>query len=156
MLVDDRDPLIVHGENKGVAKLAERDHRPDVRCSVFGIRGSVFGSVLGLRVLASGFQRGYDRASAAQRLATVAPPRTPGIAIAVGSPGRGANEVNLQFRGLALPQRVAEAAAQDFVDERLLEEAHLRLRRMNVYVDAVRGISMKRCIRLRSLIVATL
>ena len=61
----------------------------------------------------------------------------PGIDIGCGSDGRGAERRELQLRRPALPERVAERAAQHLVHERLLEEPHLRLRRMDVDVDAV-------------------
>ena len=43
----------------------------------------------------------------------------------------------LQLRRPPLPERLAERAAQHLVHERLLEEPHLRLRRMDVDVHAI-------------------
>ena len=71
---------------------------------------------------------------------TVAPASTPGIVIGRGSPGarRVLFEPELQLRRPALPQRLAERAAQDLVHQRVLQEPHFRLRRMDVDVDAIR------------------
>ena len=43
----------------------------------------------------------------------------------------------LQFRGSSLPEGVAQAAAKNFVHERLFQEPHFGLRRVHVDVDAV-------------------
>ena len=60
------------------------------------------------------------------------------MVIGLGSPAPARRRRQLQLRRAALPQRVGEAAAQHLVDERLLEEPHLGLRRVHVDVDAVR------------------
>src|SRR5262249_56715378 len=46
-------------------------------------------------------------------------------------------QAELKLRRPPLPQRVAERAPEDFMDERLLEESHFRFGRVDVHVDAV-------------------
>ena len=66
-----------------------------------------------------------------------------------GSPGRGANGVNCSSGARPCPSASPSAAAQHLVHERLLEEAHFRLRRVHVDVDAV-GRNLDEQVHLRA------
>ena len=139
VLIDDRDPLVVDRDDEGVAKLAERNHRPDVgrrrRPAMPAPPGGHVRrrcSVAGLDAASSTSRRGAPAPTGSE---TSPPPSTPGSAGATG--GRtGALGPQLQLRHAALPERVHQRPPHDFVHERLLAEPDLGLRRVDVDVDA--------------------
>ncbi len=145
VLIDDRDPLVVDGDDEGVAELAERNHRAGRRRGRDPVSGQAAPAAgppapAGPPETSPGGTNARSAASCSglQRFPIAAPASTPGIVIGRGSaPGR-TDGRQLQLRRAALPQRIAETAPQHLVDERLFEEPHLRLRRMHVDVDAVR------------------
>ena len=129
VLIDDRDPLVVDGDDEGVAELAERNHRAGrrrrSRPAVWPRRpprSPAADSLPGLRR-----RPGWHERRAARRRA----PDSSGCR-SLRRPGRlGSSSAaalrrgptdgrQLQLRRAPLPQRVAETAPQDLVDQRLL------------------------------------
>ena len=141
VLIDDRDALVVDRDDERVAELAERDHRPDVerrrsrRLQPTVADGDVRLAVASAVADVAAGSTPLPRRCGIQRFGYAPPPSTPGSAVATGVDGARLRP-QLQLRRAALPERVHQRAAHDLVHQRLIAEAHLRLRRMHVDVDA--------------------
>ena len=140
MLIDDRNALVVDGDDEGVAKLAERNHRPDV---AIGSRlrptpDRRAGTSPGPASPAGHYGRSrLRRSTATHRFGYTPPARMPG---SPRRPDRGTARLRmqLQLRRAGLSERVHQRPAHHLVNQRLLAEADLGLRRMDVDVDRLR------------------
>jgi hypothetical protein len=143
VLVHDRDALIVDRDDERVAELAERRHpvqqvgdnglasrgRRARWCRTAGVsrrgRGPVGLNTCDGRPRASRGEHRYRRPRHAERQAG----RLRQIGVGDG------RKDDLRCRRVA--ERIDDRAAQDLVDQALIEESHFRLGRMNVHVHAI-------------------
>ena len=157
MLIDDRNAFVVYRDDERVAKLPQRDHRPD-RSRFYGVLLGSTGFYKVLRGSAGVYKVLQGSAECRKRLRRirrhqVAPwsERLRGPTIADGRAGEHAGNRHrlrlgrtrrerreLQLGRASLTKSVAKCAAQHFVHQRLLEKPHLRFRRMHVDVHAIR------------------
>ena len=137
VLIDDRHPLVVDGDDERIAELPERSHRADVdpaspperwqslsapdAGSAGSAHGSPDGVVLGRPPAPDGRTR--QDAGDAHRTRLLRNPASDGVKSNSGA--------------RPWPERVDERAPQDLVHEPLLEKSHLGLRRMDVHVHAI-------------------
>ena len=143
VLIDDRDALFVHRDDEGVAELPERHQRLAMPCRLSMRRSSLVGA----NPLRSSVRTRFaGRCEPAPRVGAPAPTvqrlgNTAGYAVGSGSvDGCGSPDPwrdELQLRRRAATERVAKRTAHQLVDERLVAEPHLRLRRMHVDVHRV-------------------
>ena len=167
MLIDDRHSLVVHGDDEGVAELAERDHRLDLdRCEVRGRDGRGGGTPLGTAkavpcVRASRVRLALDARPSVRRMraagdrifirrALLERGRSRYPSIRVCSARQDTRErtrdrrprhvlgTQLQLRRPAVAQCLHQRAPDDLVHQRLVAEADLRFRGMDVDVERVR------------------
>ena len=147
MLIDDRNPLVVHGDDERVAELAEGNHRLDIdrRSHCRGRRDRR--ERLALRVLRAPrllFRMANPpvRVRAAREDSRERRRVRRGRRRRVGDglqavPRRRVFGPELQLRRAALAERLHERAAHHLVHERLLAEADFRLRGVHVHVERV-------------------
>ena len=139
VLIDDAQPLVVHGDDERVAELPERDHRADRPGGADAPGELKFArnvrAVLAVYVVGEDFSPpGVGGAHATGKL----PPwSAPGIDGCIGRPGSTSLVPKRQLRRRPFAERIAERMTNELVHLRLLFESHLRLRRMHVHVDAI-------------------
>ena len=137
VLIDDRHPFIVHRNDERVAKLAERNHRPDLGGRVRLKPGATSGR---RRRLVPPVQRRVRRQPGRIRAASDS-----GYAPLLSMPGidsdhrrwHGDLRPQLQLRRAAMSERVHQRSPHHLVNQRLIAEPHLRFRRVHVDVDRV-------------------
>ena len=137
VLIDDGDAFIVYGDDEGVAKLSEGNHRTEVRRirRIDAGRGCRTENTIeplhagharegGLRTPAVPDGRSRENARNGHRPRLIS---------------HGYLRRQLQFGRGPLAERIGQRPPQHFVNERLLQKADFRLGRMHVDVDTVRG-----------------